>query len=467
MTVADPQVDEPGAAGGSSLGTAAARNLSTTTKSVPQMQGISPRWLLRKLPWVPVDGGTYRLNRRLTYSVGDGRIEFVQTGSEVAVIPDELRELAALRSFTDPEVLGALARRCTRRSAGPGEVIAEFGHPVDEIVLIAHGRVSKRGTGPYGDPTVLGRLADGDHLGAAALSDPDAMWEFTVRAETPCVLLTLARAAVEEVAASAPALRAHLDGLRSAPQPARNKYGEAAVELAAGHRGEPVLPSTFVDYEPAPREYELSVAQTVLRVHTRVADLYNKPMNQTEQQLRLTVEELRERQEHALLTDPDFGLLHNVTFAQRVQARTGPPTPDDLDELLSRRRRTEFLLAHPRAIAAFRRQCTARGLYPDVVEVEGRPHAAWRGVPVLPCDKIPISDVGTSTILALRTGEESSGVIGLLPTALPDQRQPGLTVRFTGIDDRAVMSYLVSAYYSAAVLVPDALGALENVELGR
>ena len=27
--------------------------------------------------------------------------------------------------------------------------------------------------------------------------------------------------------------------------------------------------------------------------------------------------------------------------------------------------------------------------------------------------------------------------------------------------------YLVSAYYSAAVLVPDALGVLENVELGH
>jgi Phage capsid-like protein len=34
-----------------------------------------------------------------------------------------------------------------------------------------------------------------------------------------------------------------------------------------------------------------------------------------------------------------------------------------------------------------------------------------------------------------------------------------------GINEQAVMSYLVSAYYSAAVLVPDALGVLENVEL--
>ncbi|MGW2866295.1 Crp/Fnr family transcriptional regulator, partial [Streptomyces sp. NPDC001205] len=43
-----------------SLGTAAARNLATTTKSVPQMQEITSRWLLRMLPWVQVQGGTYR-----------------------------------------------------------------------------------------------------------------------------------------------------------------------------------------------------------------------------------------------------------------------------------------------------------------------------------------------------------------------------------------------------------------------
>lgn len=73
-----------------SLGTAAARNLATTTKSAPQMQEITSRWLLRMLPWVQVQGGTYRVNRRLSYSVGDGKITFVQTGERVAVIPAEL-----------------------------------------------------------------------------------------------------------------------------------------------------------------------------------------------------------------------------------------------------------------------------------------------------------------------------------------------------------------------------------------
>jgi hypothetical protein len=43
-----------------SLSTAAARNLATTTKSVPQMQAITSRWLLRMLTWVQDSGGTYR-----------------------------------------------------------------------------------------------------------------------------------------------------------------------------------------------------------------------------------------------------------------------------------------------------------------------------------------------------------------------------------------------------------------------
>src|SRR3954447_25723885 len=82
-----------------SLATSAARNVATTTKSAPQMQEITSRWLLRRLPWVQVQGGTYRVNRRLSYAVGDGRVTFVKTGNEVQVIPAELRELPALRDF--------------------------------------------------------------------------------------------------------------------------------------------------------------------------------------------------------------------------------------------------------------------------------------------------------------------------------------------------------------------------------
>ena len=450
-----------------SLGKRAARTLSTTTKSQPQMQGISPRWLLRVLPWVQVQGATYRVNRRLSYALGDGRVTFTTVGAEVRVIPQELCELPLLRGFDDADVLTALADRFVQHQYGAGEVIVEWGQPADQICLIAHGKVNMIGPGKYGDESVIASLTDGDHFSYRAIVASEDLWEYTVKTVTPCIVLTLSQADFEAVEAQSPALAIHVGEFVSRPRPPTNKKGEAAIEMASGHEGEPDLPGTFVDYDASPREYELSVAQTMLRVHTRVADLYNQPHNQTEEQIRLTIEALRERQEHEMINNRDFGLLHNVDLSQRLSTRTGPPTPDDLDELLCRRRKVQYFLAHPRTIAAFGRQCNRRGLYPGTKDMEGTRVIAWRGVPILPCDKIPITDTLTSSIFAMRTGEKDQGVVGLHQTGIPDEVQPGLSVRFMGVSEKAIISYLVTAYFSVAVLVPDALGMLENVEIGR
>jgi hypothetical protein len=455
------------ASGQLSLSTGAARNLASTTKTPPQMQSISPRWLLRMLPWVQAQAGAYRVNRRLTYALGDGLVTCSNTGDSVYVVPPELRELALLRDFDDDAVLGAVADRFVRRDYEAGDVLASAGQPADELLLIAHGKVKTLGTGKYGDQPVLDVLADGRYFGEQALINEEHTWEFTAQTTTPCIVLALPRQAFHELAEQSPALHSHLENLRNSTKPAHNKYGEAAIDLASGHDGEIELPGTFVDYDLNPREYELSVAQTILRVHTRVADLYNHPMNQLEQQLRLTIEELREEQENELVNNREFGLLHNADLRQRIQTHSGPPTPADLDELLARRRKSEFFLAHPRAIAAFGRECSRLGVYPDTVEFHGSRVHAWRGVPLLPCNKIPISDTGTSSILVMRTGEDDQGVVGLHQAGIPDEYEPSLNVRFMGINDKAITSYLVSAYYSAAVLTPDALGVLEHVEIGR
>jgi hypothetical protein len=285
---------------------------------------------------------------------------------------------------------------------------------------------------------------------------------------TACTVLALPQQVFEDVVGQSETLRTHLERFQANAGQPQNKYGEAAIELTSGHAGEPQLAGTFVDYEIAPREYELSVAQTVLRVHTRVADLYNNPMNQVQEQLRLTIEALRERQEHEMMNNRDFGLLHNADFSQRISTRTGPPTPDDLDELLATVwKDPEVFLAHPRTIAAFGRECSRRGVYPQSIDMNGHMMPAWRGIPVLPCNKIPITQTRTSSILLLRTGLEKQGVIGLHQTGIPDEVQPGLNVRFMSINEKAIISYLVSTYYSLAVLIPDALGILENVEIGR
>jgi hypothetical protein len=450
-----------------SLTTAAARNLATTTKSVPQMQAITSRWLLKMLPWIQVSGGTYRVNRRLSYAVGSGRVSFSTTGDDIRVVPPTLREIRPLASLDDDPALAALAGRFTKREYQQGEVIAEAGQPADRMVLIAHGKVTKTGAGKYGHQAVLGTLADGQHFGEELLLQGEpGSWEFTATAATPCITFSLSRQDLQQLARQSAPLREQLAKSHNG-HGTINAHGEAEIEVASGHEGEQDLPGTFADYEQTPREYELHVAQTVLRVHSRVADLYNDPMDQVEQQLRLTVEALRERQEHELINNPGIGLLHNADISQRLHTRTGPPTPDDMDAILARRRKSRFFLAHPKAIAAFGRECNRRGIYPEPVSVDGRLVHAWRGVPILPCDKIGVTSANTTSILIMRTGEKDQGVIGLHQTGLPDEHEPGLSVRFMGIDEQAIMSYLVSAYYTAAVLVPDALGVLENVELGH
>jgi hypothetical protein len=451
-----------------SLDTAAARKLATTTKSPPQMQGITSRWLLRLLPWVQVSGGVFRVNRRLSYAVDDGRVTFTSTGARVEVIPQELRELPMLRGYEDLEVLAALASRFVQRELKPGESVVEAGQPADSICLIAHGKLERLFKGKYGDDVVVDVLADGDHFSYPLLLEAPDVWPFTARAVTPCTVLTLHQSELQYVIANAASLRRQIELYKRVSTAPQDKTGEAAIEVAAGHRGEPLLPGTFVDYELAPREYELSVAQTVLRIHTRVADLYNDPMNQTEEQLRLTIEALRERQEHEMINNPEIGLLHNADLKQRIHARSGAPTPDDLDDLLSLVWKDPgFFLAHPRTIAAFGHECNRRGIYPQSTEVNGNKVPAWRGVPIFPCSKIPISAQRASSILLLRTGMEKQGVVGLHQTGIPDEHQPSLSVRFMGINEKAIISYLVSAYYSVAVLVPDALAILENVEIGR
>ncbi|MDS0144587.1 cyclic nucleotide-binding domain-containing protein [Amycolatopsis sp. CM201R] len=450
-----------------SLSVTAARTLTTTTKTLPQMRGITTRWLLSQLPWVDVPAGSYRVNRRLTYTLGDGKLSFYTTGTRVQVIPAELTELALLRGFSDEPALAALAEAFEQREYEPGDTLVTAGTPLDTLFLLAHGKITRHSTGPYGDDLHLGTATDGDHFGEQLLGPDPGQWSFTARAATRVIALALPAAAYARLNGRSETLRTHVADTLAQPRKPQNAKGEAAIDLAAGHDGEPLLPGTYVDYDPSPREYDLAVAQTVLHVHNRVTDLYNHPINQLEQQLRLTIEALRERQEHELINNTDFGLLHNTDLNQRLTTRTGPPTPLDLDDLLCRRRKTRFFLAHPHAIAAFGRQCTTRRIYPDTAVLDGKRVIAWRGVPILPCDKIPITTTGTTTILAMRTGEDDAGVIGLRPKTLPDQYQPGLNIRHMGTNERAITSYLISAYHSAAVLVPDALGALDDVQVGR
>lgn len=76
----------------------------------------------------------------------------------------------------------------------------------------------------------------------------------------------------------------------------------------------------------------------------------------------------------------------------------------------------------------------------------------WRGVPVVPCDKLLIdgkscsqSSSGNTNVLLMRVGERDQGVIGLHQPGLPDESNgPSLSVRFAGIDNMGIASYVMT-----------------------
>jgi hypothetical protein len=254
-----------------------------------------------------------------------------------------------------------------------------------------------------------------------------------------------------------------------------NKVAEKPVDVVCALKEEKTLPETFVDYEEKPREYMLSAISTIVNVHTRASDLFSNPFDQVKEQLRLTIEEVKEQQENELINSQDYGLLKNVAAGQRIKTRKGAPTPDDLDELLTKVwKEPSFFLAHPRAIAAFGRECTRRGVPPPTVTLYGTPFLTWRGVPIVPCNKLhvdgeknPKEAGGKTNILLLRVGEKKQGVVGLFQPGLPGEQTPGLSVRFMGIDNKSLASYLIALYCSAAILTDDAIAVLEHVEVGN
>jgi len=243
---------------------------------------------------------------------------------------------------------------------------------------------------------------------------------------------------------------------------------ESRVVTACSQREEErELAETFVDYEETPREFYLSSVTTVVDVHTRVSDLYSSPYDQIKEQLRLAIETIKERQESELLHNRDYGILANVASTQKVEALTGPPTPDDLDELISLVwKEPAFFLAHPRAIAAFGREATRRGVPPATVSLFGSPVITWRGIPLLPTDKLAVKG-DTTQILLLRTGETRQGVVGLYQPGPSGDQGLGLSVKFMGISRKAISSYLISLYCSLAILTDDAVAVLENVDVSK
>jgi hypothetical protein len=254
--------------------------------------------------------------------------------------------------------------------------------------------------------------------------------------------------------------------------------GETPLDvLCSSEKKSTEIPEGYVQYQQKPREYVLNSISTIINVDTAVEDVFSSPYDQTKEQLHLAIESLRERQESQLINNDDYGLLKNISDGQRIRPgnKAGSPMPDDLDELISKVwKEPSFFLAHPRAVAAFQRECTRRGVPPNTASLFGGTFILWRGIPIIPTDKLlvdglktPKSKIGKTNILLVRSGETKRGVIGLYQTGLQNEQGRGLSVRFRGVDNKGLASYLLSLYCSAAILSDDAIAVLEDVEVGN
>lgn len=458
-----------------SVTTAVARNLANTAKTRPQMMSITPRHLLRLLPWVQVEGGTYRVNRTKIELSQARRIDVQVEQGRIGLSPESLRNVPLFAQLPE-SVISRMAPGFRTESASVGKRLIVEGQDGGSFFIIAQGQVEVLSKGAHGRDLRLALLSEGEFFGESDLVS-ERPSDVTVRTITPCILLTLSHKDLERLLNEKPSQK---EVFRKSVaeylelQSTVNRYGERNIDLVSGFAENVEIPETFVDYSAAPREYSLASVQTVVRVHTRVSDLYNGPFDQLEEQMRLTIEGIQERQEWELINNPRFGLIHSVEPAMRISTRYGAPTPDDLDEMLALVwKKPCYFLAHPKAIAAFERECTWRGVPPVTTELFGSPVILWRGVPLIPCDKLEVQSryqsnrwFGTTRILLMRVGEAEQGVVGLHQTGIPGEIHPSLSARLMGLDSLGVASYLLTLYFSCAVLTDDALASLENVEVG-
>jgi CRP-like cAMP-binding protein len=461
-----------------SVSPAAARNLAHSTKTHAQWSALSPRLLMRLLPWVHVDGGVYRVNRVGLLVPDNEDLAISVNGDAVDLDPAQLGKLTIFRNI-DEHLLAGAASRMQVEHHDAGTSVVRAGDAGDRFYVVAEGTMEIFREGRSGEKLRVDVIGRGKHFGETALV-LDTPRNATVTALTRCTLLSLGRAEFESLLADSPELQANVGRAMAEVEARRqhaDEFGERRIEVTSGHSSDDVVAETFVDYETRPREYSLDAAQTILKVRTRVNDLFNDPIDQLQEQLRLSIESLREQQEYALINDREFGLLNQAHGSMRMSPRQGVPTPDDMDDLISMVwKKPAFFLAHPRAIAAFGRECTRRGVPPPTVNIYGSPFLTWRGVPLVPSDKLMISGQrratsreGSTDIMLLRVGEQDQGVVGLHHLGHVGELDsvPGVSVQRMGIDQRAVASYLVTAYFSAAVLADDALAVMENVEVGR
>jgi Cyclic nucleotide-binding domain len=232
-----------------------AKNLAITTNTIPQATGITPRWLLHFLPWVQVQSGTYRVNRTKIVLKEGLKLRVNDNNGNWAIAPEDLSALPIF-SKLDLSYIAGLSSRLQNEYANLGQTLINEGEQGNKFYIIVQGKVEVVTTGEHGESLRVALLGAGDFFADAHLYR-EMPSDATVRTLTPVRLLTLTKAAFDEVFAGAEEQKASV--LLAAEERLRlragvNLYGEEPVSLISDHYGEPEIPASYIDYEDDPQE---------------------------------------------------------------------------------------------------------------------------------------------------------------------------------------------------------------------
>jgi hypothetical protein len=147
-----------------SVTTSVARNLATSTKTSPKMMSITPRYLLRLLPWVQVDGGVYRVNRTKVELAKAERIA-VDFDNQTASIPAHALRSVPLFSRLPDSILERMVGYFRTESVPIGNKLLVEGEDGSKFFIIAQGQVEVLSKGVHGSNLRVALLTEGEYFG--------------------------------------------------------------------------------------------------------------------------------------------------------------------------------------------------------------------------------------------------------------------------------------------------------------
>src|SRR5215471_6026755 len=147
-----------------SVTTSVARNLANTTKTSPKMMSITPRWLLSLLPWVQVNGGTYRVNRTKVELPQAERIGVDIIDDNASFPPEALRSVP-LFSRLPNAILDRMTGRFKTEKVPLGKELLVEGKDRSKFFILAQGQVEILSKGAHGSNLRIALLAEGEFFG--------------------------------------------------------------------------------------------------------------------------------------------------------------------------------------------------------------------------------------------------------------------------------------------------------------